>query len=759
MPQFAVPGFYALSGALAYATVQHAGIKRAIPGARAHWLFAAVCLPMALFAISYAHVLQAADVDRFRAALRWNITLGLLGQVPLIWFVSVHAGQYPRRLAAGLSALLSVLFAANLLQPDTLQYERLNAVATLRLPWGEDVSVGAGPAGPWTYAAVGAVLAVCGYAVHVLAGAWRRDRRPAAFWILIAVGVYALATCEGLLARLSVIHFISLGGPAYVAMILVMSRITTAEARRRVLESERNFRVLFENSPAAVVVFDAASGRVEEANRVALELLGYSKKELLTKTVPDLTCTEDREQISQCFRRLASEPLDHLEFEERYLRKDGASFPTVTSISRLQEWGDRGACVLASAIDISERKHAELQLKERELKLRSLFELSPLGIVRTDMSGRYLEFNEAFRRILGHSEQELKRLDFWAVTPKEYASEQSRHFELLGRTRRFGPYEKEYVRRDGSRVPVVLNGVLIEGSDGSDYTWTIVEDITERKRNGAELEQHRHQLQDMVEQRTAQLNEARLQAEAANRAKDQFLANMSHEIRTPLGALTGLSYLIRQEGVTRRQSDWLDKIEQAADHLLDVINDILDLSKIEAGKLALHQETVDVSTLVAAVASMLSHRTQGAGVQLHVSVDEFEQPLLGDVTRLKQALLNYGSNAVKFTERGTIWLRARRLVSDERGVLARFEVQDTGIGIAPDALKRLFVAFEQADSSTTRRYGGTGLGLAITKRLAQMMGGEVGANSTLGEGSTFWFTAWLARGVAPMIHERAEAIP
>jgi two-component system, sensor histidine kinase and response regulator len=306
---------------------------------------------------------------------------------------------------------------------------------------------------------------------------------------------------------------------------------------------------------------------------------------------------------------------------------------------------------------------------------------------------------------------------------------------------------------------VVLNGVLIEGSDGSDYTWTIVEDITERKRNGAELEQHRHQLQGMVEQRTAQLNEARLQAEAANRAKDQFLANMSHEIRTPLGALTGLSYLIRQEGVTRRQADWLEKIEQAADHLLDVINDILDLSKIEAGKLALHQETVDVSALVASVASMLSHRTQGVGVQLHVSVDEFEQPLLGDMTRLKQALLNYGANAVKFTERGTIWLRARRLVSDERGVLARFEVQDTGIGIASEALKRLFVAFEQADSSTTRRYGGTGLGLAITKRLAQMMGGEVGANSTLGEGSTFWFTAWLARGGAPMIHERAEAIP
>ncbi len=402
---------------------------------------------------------------------------------------------------------------------------------------------------------------------------------------------------------------------------------------------------------------------------------------------------------------------------------------------------------------ITDRRRVEEQL----LKLSQAVDQCTESIFITDTQGRIEYANEGFLRTSGY-----RRHEVLGRNPRFLASGQTpqREFESLWLALGQGqPWRGEFHNRRKDGTTYVDFGIItpVRQPDGHvSHYLAVQEDITEKKRIADELDRHRHHLQDLVDERTAQLNEARLQAEAANRAKDQFLANMSHEIRTPLGALTGLSYLIKQDGVTQRQTDWLDKIEQAADHLLHVINDILDLSKIEAGKLSLCHETVDISALVWAVASMLSHRAQGAGVQLHVSVDEFERPLFGDTTRLKQALLNYGSNAVKFTERGSIWLRARQLVSDERGVLARFEVQDTGIGIAPEALARLFAAFEQADSSTTRRYGGTGLGLAITKRLAQMMGGEAGADSTLGEGSTFWFTARLARGTGSVIHEQAE---
>ncbi len=403
----------------------------------------------------------------------------------------------------------------------------------------------------------------------------------------------------------------------------------------------------------------------------------------------------------------------------------------------------------------TDRRRAEDQL----LKLSQAVDQCTESIFITDTQGRIEYANEGFLRTSGYRRHEVlgRNPSFLAsgLTPR-------REFESLWQALAQGqPWRGEFHnrRKDGSTY--VDFGIItpVRQPDGHvSHYLAVQEDISEKKRTADELDRHRHHLQDLVDERTAQLNEARLQAEAANRAKDQFLANISHEIRTPLGALTGLSYLIRQDGVTQRQGDWLDKIEQAADHLLDVISDILDLSKIEAGKLSLRQEPVDLSALVRAVASMVSHRAQDGCVQLHVSVDEFEQPLLGDATRLKQALLNYGSNAVKFTERGSIWLRARQLVSDERGVLARFEVQDTGIGIAPEALKRLFIAFEQADSSATRRYAGTGLGLAITKRLAQMMGGEVGASSTLGQGSTFWFTAWLSRAAGSVIRDQAEAV-
>ncbi|MEY4748958.1 MAG: hypothetical protein RIQ60_1172 [Pseudomonadota bacterium] len=265
------------------------------------------------------------------------------------------------------------------------------------------------------------------------------------------------------------------------------------------------------------------------------------------------------------------------------------------------------------------------------------------------------------------------------------------------------------------------------------------------------LEAHRQQLEDTVERRTHQLAEASQRAEAASLAKSAFLANMSHEIRTPLNAMTGMAHLIRREPLSRTQADRLGKLEAASNHLLEVLNAVLDLSKIEAGKMTLEAVPLNLHTTVANVLSMLDDRAEAKHLHLSSQVEPLAGELIGDPTRLQQALLNYATNAIKFTDLGQVMVRVRVQDEDARGVLLRFEVQDTGIGIAPEVLPTLFTAFEQADSSATRQAGGTGLGLAITRKLATLMGGDAGAYSVLGVGSTFWFTAQLAKAPARQI--------
>lgn len=276
-------------------------------------------------------------------------------------------------------------------------------------------------------------------------------------------------------------------------------------------------------------------------------------------------------------------------------------------------------------------------------------------------------------------------------------------------------------------------------------TVSLVFSVRRRRRSDEQLRLLNQELEQRVADRTEQLAEARRHADAANQAKSMFLANMSHEIRTPMNAILGLTHLLR-EAATPEQIDRLDKINGAGRHLLSIINDILDLSKIEVGKLQLEQNDFPLGAVLDHIRSLISDAAQAKGLRIEVDGDHVPLWLRGDAMRLRQALLNYASNAVKFTERGSITLRAN--LPEEQGdtLLVRFEVQDTGIGIAPDRFDRLFHAFEQADVSTTRRYGGTGLGLAITRRLVSLMGGEVGAESTPGVGSTFWFTAALQRG-------------
>jgi PAS domain S-box-containing protein len=273
------------------------------------------------------------------------------------------------------------------------------------------------------------------------------------------------------------------------------------------------------------------------------------------------------------------------------------------------------------------------------------------------------------------------------------------------------------------------------------------EDITEHQKAQLELIRHRDHLEELVDARTDELLFAKDAAEAANRAKSTFLSNMSHELRTPMSAIIGLTQLILRQSPDAKIRDRLEKVDHASQRLLALINDILDISKIEAECMTLAQVSFKLGENLHKIFNLFSQKATDKGLQLHLDLpaDLQTMPLTGDPFRLDQILLNLTGNAIKFTEKGMITVRCRAEEDGATSIRLRFEVEDSGIGISPDDQPRLFTAFEQADGSTTRKYGGTGLGLAISKRLVQMMDGEIGVDSASGQGSTFWFTVRLRK--------------
>ncbi|HEY0817547.1 MAG TPA: PAS domain S-box protein [Rhizobacter sp.] len=443
--------------------------------------------------------------------------------------------------------------------------------------------------------------------------------------------------------------------------------------------------------------------------------------EMLAKCIhPD-----DAAALNETFLRAVARH-EVYEFTHRIVRPDGS----VRWVhDRAQPYVDANGKLLryiGATLDITERREMEEALSHERERFQLALEAAPIAILVADAKGDIVLANPALQQLFGYSNAELLGQRIEMLLPP---AQRQRHvhlrteFQARPRARRMGPRQRLTGRdRDGNEFPVEigLSSVVIGRTP---LSIAVIADTSAHEAAIARQEQ------------------ARLAAEAASEAKTRFLANISHELRTPLNAVLGLNELLRMEGMSPKQVELLDKQQAAGRHLLQVINAILDLAKIESGKDELAARQFRVDDLVRVVIGMAQEAAGAKGLRLNVNVETGHTAFIGDDTRLQQALLNYVNNAVKFSDGGTISIRVYPLESSRTDVLLRFEVRDEGVGIDPKVLARLFTPFEQADASSTRRHGGTGLGLSITRRIAEMMGGQAGAISQPGQGSTFWFTA------------------
>ncbi|NEX20238.1 PAS domain S-box protein [Thiorhodococcus mannitoliphagus] len=402
--------------------------------------------------------------------------------------------------------------------------------------------------------------------------------------------------------------------------------------------------------------------------------------------------------------------------------------------------------------DLTDQKATETALRESEARLRGLFENVPIGMFQSTTEGRFVYVNPAIATMLGYASpaEIIQAVNRTSVAEALY-EDPSRSPALVQQVGEdadaISTFENRYRCKDGRIIDVILSfGERADPLSGQRFLFGFVQDITARKQGEAAL------LAAKQEAETA----ARM-AEAANRAKSEFLANMSHEIRTPMNAVMGLAQLLLDTELSARQRDYLTKLHNAARSLLGVLNDILDYSKIEAGKLDLEAVDIEMAELLEGAANLFSLAAEDKGLELVFEVDPgIPSVLVGDPLRLRQIVNNLLGNAVKFTHQGYVRLSMRLWERQGDEVTLEVEVQDTGIGMTPEQLHRLFRAFEQADTSTTRRFGGTGLGLVITKRLVEVMGGEISVVSEAGRGSTFTFTLHLK--VSPTPTKRHTAV-
>jgi PAS domain S-box-containing protein len=520
---------------------------------------------------------------------------------------------------------------------------------------------------------------------------------------------------------------------------------TDNTARKRaeaaLLEAGALQRAIFNSANFSSIATDA-KGVIQIFNVGAERMLGYVAEEVLNKITPadisdpqeiivraEALSAELATPIAPGFEALvfkASRGIEDI-YELTYIRKDGSRFPAVVSVTALRDAPGAIIGYLLIGTDNTARKQIEAEqmqlaqrLRDHQFYTRSLFESNIDALMTTDASGIITDVNKQMEALTGCTRDELIGAPFKTFFTDPERAEAGIRLALS--KRKVTDYELTTRDRDGKETVVSYNATTLYDRDRRlQGVFAAVREITERK------------------QYERSLREATRTAEQANNAKSEFLANMSHEIRTPLNAVIGLGYLLEHTTLNEDQHQLLSKIQFGGRALLGVINNVLDLSKIEAGEMSLEDEAFDLPELVRDLGQMMAPQAVAKGIELIVQCGPaIPRMVRGDSSRLRQILTNLLGNSIKFTEVGHVELKVFSTEQSSDRIRLRFTVQDTGIGIEPVAVERLFTAFTQADASTTRRFGGTGLGLSIARRFVELMGGEIGVTSAVGTGSTFW---------------------
>ena len=587
-------------------------------------------------------------------------------------------------------------------------------------------------------------------ATNPLMEPWRKAasdygwRSSASFPILRRNKIYATFTVYNSEANIFTDEIVSLLSSMAAEISFALDKIDSPKALE---ESEERLKTILNTAQDGFWLVEAATGRLIEVNDAASSMLGYTREEMLQAGLRDIDVQWSPEELDREMQKVVAAGKGL--FETRHRTRSGQIIDVEISVNYLPHLGH----VFSFVRNITDRKRSEAELadyrehleelvRERSEALQKSEERFKLALDATtdglwdwNINTGITYYSPSYFRMLGYEPdefgQEVQSVWVNLMHPED------REMVLTTARQRLeieGFYEIEFrmLTRDGQYKWILSRGKTVSRDEDGHPLRAVGTHIDLTQRKNMEME----------------LSKAKEAAESASEAKSLFLANMSHEIRTPMNAIIGMSHLAMKTDLNPRQRSYMTRIQSSGQHLLGIISDILDFSKMEAGKLSVHKEKFDLEKMLNEVATLLADKGEGKGLELIFDVaPDVPQFLVGDSLRISQILLNYGANAFKFTKSGEICISVRVKEPAGKTLLLYFAVRDTGIGLTEEQQGRLFESFQQADMSTTRQYGGTGLGLAISKRLAEMMGGEVGVDSQRGLGSTFWFTVPVSTGV------------
>ena len=502
---------------------------------------------------------------------------------------------------------------------------------------------------------------------------------------------------------------------------------TQHRQKRALAETEAWYRRIIESTPDGMLVIDQ-QGMITLANPSLESIFGYAPQELVGRSVD---CLGLESLLADYINTAARSPdigqaclIGEQNVEILARHKDGSPFTVEVGLVGLPAIGPHSRSLFASVRDVSARKEAEAALRRQRAQLQNILDTAPVGVAIT-VQGKVKFANPKIGDLVNLKEGDSPLKIYVDPLDRDQMIEQLKE-QGICEDRVYKMYDINHQIRD---IMATFLATEYEGEEGI-LGW--LTDISHIK--AAEEEMRR----------------AKELAEESMRIKSDFLANMSHEIRTPMNAIIGMTHLALKTELTVRQREYLKKIQISSQHLLGVINDILDFSKIEAGKLTIESIEFELDKVLENVAILITQKASNQGLELLFDIDpNLPTNFIGDPLRLGQILINYANNAVKFTKKGEIRIIVRLQEYHQESVVLYLAVQDTGIGITPEQQKNLFNSFQQADTSTTRKFGGTGLGLAICKKMAEMMGGTVGVESEYGCGSTFWATVTLQKSTIP----------